>query len=205
MAVAFATALLGALICGAAGACGILAANAILPRLHRFDDAPPAADFPAAALVAGAVVVGAVMGFRSPALDQLVVGAISIAALVAIWDCDAKTGIIPDVFTLPPLGLLIVYALFTHQPMAIVSAVAMFVPFGFLAFISRGRGMGWGDAKLAAFGGALLGLESATIAFVLASLVAGLAAWIVQRSRKATVAMGPYLVAAIAATLPFNF
>lgn len=65
--------------------------------------------------------------------------------------------------------------------------------------------MGWGDAKLAALGGALLGIGPATVAFVLASFVAALAAWLKYRKRNAQVAMGPYLVAAIAATLPFNF
>lgn len=205
MAAAFATALLGALICGAAGACGIVAANAVLPTLHRFEDAPPAVDFPPAALIAGAAVIGAVSGARMPPLDLLVLTAIVLVALVAIWRCDAKTGIIPDVFSLPALGLVILYCLLHRQWMVVVAAAVLFIPFAILAAISKGRGMGWGDAKLAALGGALLGIGPATVAFVLASFVAALAAWLKYRKRNAQVAMGPYLVAAIAATLPFNF
>ena len=145
------------------------------------------------------------MGFRTPPLDQLVITAIVTVCLVAIWYCDAKTGIIPDVFTLVPLGLLVIYGFVQHDPMVLASAAIMFVPFAVLAFISKGRGMGWGDAKLAALGGALLGVSGATVAFVVASLAAALAAWLKYRSRNAPIALGPYLVAAIAASLPFTF
>lgn len=205
MAAAFATALLGALICGAAGACGIFAANAVLPKLPRFEDAPPAVDFPPAALIAGATLIGAVTGARTPSVDLLIVTAIVIVALVAIWYCDAKSGIIPDIFVLPALGIAVVDGLFHQQWMVLVATVVLFLPFAVLAAVSKGRGMGWGDAKLAALGGALLGIGPATTAFILASLVAALAAWLKYRKRNAPIAMGPYLVAAIAATLPFNF
>ena len=205
MGVAVATALIGALIFGAAATCGILAARTMLPVLPRFDDAPPAVDFPPAALIAGAVVLGAVLGFRMPPTDLFVISAVVMICLVAIWYCDARTGIIPDAFTLAPLALIVVYSLVQHQPMALLSAVILFTPFAILAFLSKGRGMGWGDAKLAALGGALLGVSQATVAFVLASLVAALAAWLKYRKRNAPIAMGPYLVAAIAASLPFSF
>jgi prepilin signal peptidase PulO-like enzyme (type II secretory pathway) len=193
------------MIFGAAATCGIFAANVLIPKIQRFDDGPPAVDFPPAVLIGGAAVIGAVMGVRTPPMDLLVITAIVVVCLVAIWYCDAKTGIIPDVFTLVPLGLVVIYGLVQRQPMVLASALILFLPFGILAFISKGRGMGWGDAKLAALGGALLGVSTATVAFVVASLVAALAAWLKYRSRNAPIAMGPYLVAAIAASLPFNF
>lgn len=205
MGLAIATALIGAVVFGAAAACGIAAGKMILPKLPRFDDAPPAVDFPPAALISGAAVVGAAMGLRTPPLILLVITAIVIVGLAGAWYCDAKTGIIPDVFTLAPLGLVLVFGLVQQQWMVLVSAVILFAPFAILALISKGRGMGWGDAKLAALGGALLGVTSATVAFVLASFVAALAAWLKYRKRNAPIAMGPYLVAAIAAALPFTF
>lgn len=205
MGLAIATALIGAAVFGAAAVCGIAAAKMILPKLPRFDDGPPAVDFPPAALIAGAAVVGAAMGLRTPPLILLVITAIVIVGLVAAWYCDAKTGIIPDVFTLAPLGLVLVFGVVQQQWMVLASAVILFIPFAILALISKGRGMGWGDAKLAALGGALLGVTSATVAFVLASFVAALAAWLKYRKRNAPIAMGPYLVAAIAAALPFTF
>jgi prepilin signal peptidase PulO-like enzyme (type II secretory pathway) len=199
------TALIGAIVFGAAAASGIVAANAVLPKLQRFDDAPPAVDFPPAALIAGAAVIGAAIGLRTPPVILFAITAIVVVGLVAAWYCDAKVGIIPDVFTLVPLGLAVVYGLVQMQWMVLVSAAVMFLPFAVLAFISKGRGMGWGDAKLAALGGALLGVSTATVAFVLASFVAALAAWLKYRKRNAPIAMGPYLVAAIAAALPFSF
>ena len=199
-----ASALIGAVILGAAATCGVAASQAILPRLPRFEDGPPATDVPPAALIAGAVVLGAIVGFRTPPLDQLALIAIVTIGLVGTWYCDARTGIIPDVFTLVPLALVVAYGLWQRQPMVLISALVLFVPFAILAFVSKGRGMGWGDAKLAALGGALLGVSTATLAFVLASLVAAVAAWVKHRSRNAPIAMGPYLVAAIAASLPFN-
>lgn len=205
MGLAIATALIGAVVFGAAAACGIAAANAMLPKLPRLADAPPATDFPPAALIAGAAIVGAAMGLRAPPLVVLVITAIVVVGLVAAWYCDAKTGIIPDVFTLVPLALVLIVGLAQQQWMVLVSAAILFVPFAILALVSKGRGMGWGDAKLAALGGALLGVTNATVAFVLASFVAALAAWLKYRKRNAPIAMGPYLVAAIAAALPFTF
>jgi prepilin signal peptidase PulO-like enzyme (type II secretory pathway) len=60
--------------------------------------------------------------------------------------------------------------------------------------------MGWGDVKLAALGGALLGAQDATLAF----LVAGGAAYVVaHRGKRAgkPIAFGPYLAVSIVATL----
>jgi prepilin signal peptidase PulO-like enzyme (type II secretory pathway) len=205
MGLSIATALIGAIVFAAAAASGIAAANAMLPKLERLDDAPPLVDFPPAALIVGAAVVGAAMGLRTPPLILLVITAIVVVGLIAAWYCDAKTGIIPDVFTLVPLALVVIFGLVQQQWMVLVSAVILFIPFAFLAFLSKGRGMGWGDAKLAALGGALLGVSTATVAFVLASFVAALAAWLKYRKRNAPIAMGPYLVAAIAASLPFTF
>lgn len=205
MGVSIATALIGAIVFGAAAACGIAAANAVLPKLPRLDDAPTAVNFPPALLIGGTAVVGAVMGARMPPLALLVVAAIAMAGMVAIWYCDAKTGVIPDTFSIGALAIVLLYGLMQHQWMVLVSAVVMFLPFGVLAFVSKGRGMGWGDAKLAALGGALLGFSAATVAFVIASFVAALAAWLKYRKRNARIAMAPYLVAAIAASLPFTF
>jgi prepilin signal peptidase PulO-like enzyme (type II secretory pathway) len=192
------TALIGALIFGAAGVCGALLGTLLIPKLQRFEDGPAPVDVHPAWLIAGAALLGAIVGWRQIPETDFVISALATVCLVAIWYCDARTGIIPDVFTLIPLGALMAYALFARQPFTIVSAVALFVPFGFLALISKGRGMGWGDAKLASLGGALIGLIPATFAFVVASFVAALVTWLRYRQRNVPVALGPYLVAAIA-------
>jgi prepilin signal peptidase PulO-like enzyme (type II secretory pathway) len=192
------TALIGALIFGAAGVSGTLVAAAVVPTLQRFEDGPKPFEVHPAALVAGAAVLGAILGWRHVPTADFIVAALATICLTAIWYCDARTGIVPDFFTLIPLGALIVYGIVEHQPLMLVSAVVLFVPFALLAWYSKGVGMGWGDAKLAAFGGALLGIEMATVAFIAASFVAAAWTWLKYRQRNVPIAFAPYLVAAIA-------
>ena len=67
--------------------------------------------------------------------------------------------------------------------------------------------MGWGDAKLAALGGALLGAREAALAFMFAAIAAAVIARRSNGMRLAgamprPIAFGPYLAAAIVAMLP---
>jgi prepilin signal peptidase PulO-like enzyme (type II secretory pathway) len=199
--VLFLAALVGALICVAAGACGILLAMALLPTLQRFEDGPEPSEIHPAALVAGAAVLGAILAWHRVPPGEFIIAALTTIVLVGIWYCDAKTGIVPDVFTLVPLVICVVYGLFRHEWLVPISAVVLFVPFAAAALLSHGRGMGWGDAKLAAFGGALLGMFIATLAFGVAALVAVVVASIRYRGKAVPIAFAPYLVAAIAVSL----
>jgi prepilin signal peptidase PulO-like enzyme (type II secretory pathway) len=61
--------------------------------------------------------------------------------------------------------------------------------------------MGWGDVKLAALGGAVLGGETALLAFAVGAVVAVLVAYRRGRQRQ-VIAFAPYLAAAIAVALP---
>ena len=58
----------------------------------------------------------------------------------------------------------------------LVSALIVVVPFALAALLSRGRGMGWGDVKLAAVAGALLGASNALLALALAAFAAAVGA-----------------------------
>jgi prepilin signal peptidase PulO-like enzyme (type II secretory pathway) len=195
--VLFVAALVGALICVAAGVCGILLAMALLPKLQRFEDGPEPSNVHPAALVAGAGVLGAFIAWHHAPPGEFVITALATMILVAIWYCDARTGIVPDLFTLVPLGICVLFGVVKHEWLVPISAVVLFVPFAVAALLSGGRGMGWGDAKLAAFGGALLGMFVATLAFGVASLVAVIVASIRYRSKPVPIAFAPYLVAAI--------
>jgi leader peptidase (prepilin peptidase)/N-methyltransferase len=125
------------------------------------------------------------------------------AALVGCWYCDVRVGIIPDYFTLVPLGALLIVALAVHDWTTIVSAVAVTVPFALAATLSRGRGMGWGDVKLVALGGAALGMQTAIFAFSAACLVAVVVAFMRKR-RRDPIPFAPYLAGAMATALAFN-
>ncbi len=84
------------------------------------------------------------------------------------------------------------------------------MPFAFAAYLSRGRGMGWGDVKLAAVAGAMLGASNALLALALAAFAAAVAARLQKRTlvidgrgaAAATlarpVAFAPYLIGATA-------
>ena len=109
-------------------------------------------------------------------------------------------GIIPDVFTVVPLGaILLAAALAGHWEVA-AAAVVPALPFAFLAWRSGGLGLGWGDVKLAMLGGPLIGMQNALMAFALGCL----AAVVVARMRKTShqpIAFAPYLASAIALPL----
>jgi prepilin signal peptidase PulO-like enzyme (type II secretory pathway) len=112
-----------------------------------------------------------------------------------------RYGIVPDVFTLVPLLIVVGAGLLNGDPWPLISAFIAFVPFACLAIVSKGVGMGWGDVKLAALGGAVLGGETALLAFAIGAVVAVL--WAYRRGRqKQVIAFAPFLAGAIAIAMP---
>jgi len=196
------TALAGALVFGAAAVCGLLAATALLPRLHRFEDGPAPFHVHPGWIVGAGALLGAILALKHVPLGAFAIAGVVVVALVGIFECDSRTGIVPDVFTLVPLAILIGDSLVLHQfVMPAISALVVFTPFAIAALVTRGHGMGWGDAKLAALGGALLGMFAATLSFGIASLAAVIVTSIKYRSKAVPVAFAPYLVGAIAVSM----
>ncbi len=140
-------------------------------------------------------------------LAALAIVGLACGVLTAIWVADVELGIIPDVFTLAPLAALLLAAgLSGHWFVAIVAIIPA-LPFAVLAWRSGGIGLGWGDVKLAALGGPLIGMQGALIAFALGCVAAVIVARVRGVSGK-PVAFGPYLATAIAiplALLPQTF
>jgi len=192
------TALLGAALYAAAGYGGVRAAEYMIPKLQRFEDGPEPREVNVWALIGGAAMLGLVVGFKVVPLPNLIAFAVLAGALVAVWYCDVRTGIVPDLFTLLPLVICAAIAVFHREYWALVSAVVVGLPFAGAALLSRGRGMGWGDAKLAALGGLILGMLTGTFLFGVASLAAVVVSAIRNRSKPVPVAFAPYLVSAIA-------
>jgi prepilin signal peptidase PulO-like enzyme (type II secretory pathway) len=175
----------------ALGALATLVGAAIVAKIEPLPDGPGAgrpADLVLIVLAGLVGVVAAVTGHDSAA--QLFV-----AGVGAIY-CDVARGIVPDFFTLLPLGLLVLLALAQGHPALLLAALLPAIPFAVAALFSRGRGMGWGDVKLAALGGAVLGLQVAVLAFFAACLTAVLVAlW--RRGFRQPVAFAPYLAGSI--------
>ena len=187
--------ILGALFFAAAGYLGALLGLAFAERIEPFEDGPKPGRPSIPALIAGCVVIGAVVTPHGNQ-GQVLLIAIVCVALVAIWITDSTRGIVPDVFTLGPLGLILVIALWQHNWFVFVSAAVPFVPFAIVAALSHGRGMGWGDVKMVALGGALLGAETSVLAFALACVAAVVLNYL-RGHRRGPIAFAPYLAAAI--------
>lgn len=193
--------LLGAFFFAAAGVVGALLGVTFAERFESLPDGPPQQHAPIPLLILGCAVIGALITTHAFASSQLVVLAIVCVALVAIWIVDARRGIVPDVFTLGPLALILLVAIWQHEWRFFLSAAIPFVPFAIAAMLSKGRGMGWGDVKLVALGGAVLGAQWAIIAFAAACLAAVAVCYLRGRQR-GPIAFAPYLTAAIGAAIP---
>ncbi|HTV74818.1 MAG TPA: prepilin peptidase [Candidatus Acidoferrales bacterium] len=161
-----------------------------------FEDGPRPGKPPVVALTAGAALLGAYMAYRGATPIELLFAGLLEAVLVAIWASDVSCGIIPDWFTIGPLLLATALRAAMHQWEFLFAALLVASPFAFAAAISKGRGMGWGDVKLAALGGVVLGIYPAMWAFFVASLVAVSVAWVRHRHAE-PIAFGPYLACAI--------
>lgn len=198
---------LGALFFGLAAYGGSLAGLSYAQRVAPLPDAPAGQRAPVALIVAFAAILGAFeashafsYGFSPAALP---LQALVCAALAAVCVTDFRRGIVPDVFSLGALVVVLAVCAAQHQWWALLSAGAVAVPFAFFAALTRGRGLGWGDVKLAALGGAVLGAQLAIAAFALACFAA--AAWsYARRKQHEPVAFAPYLAAAIGAAIPLG-
>lgn len=196
-------ALLGALFFGVAAFLGSLVAAFYVERLEAFADGPPPGQAPVPLLIGASALIGGVMATHGSSQSQILMIAVVCAALVAIWITDARRGLVPDAFTLGPLGLLLLIAVWHHEWWQFIWAAVPFIPFAATAILSKGRGMGWGDAKLVALGGIVLGPQIAVLAFALACFAAVIINY--RRGKKhGAIAFAPYLACSIAFGIPFE-
>ena len=186
-----------AVVFGCIGFLAIQLSATVCKTIVPFDDGPKPGRPPSVALVAGAAVIGGIIASRLGLGLSLLVPAIVVFALVAVWYSDVICGIIPDYFTLVPLALLVLLRALAHEwPTLMVTACSRHRVRS-RALFSKGRGMGWGDVKLVALGAVVLGSAS-LLAFAAACLAAVVIAAI-RRKRSEPVAFAPYLAASIAA------
>jgi len=115
-----------------------------------------------------------------------------VSVVVVIVLADFKYQIIPDSM----LVILLVISLFVNfDPLVGLGSGLVFY---ILWLVTKGRGMGFGDVKLSAVLGTLLGFPQAIIAFYMAFLTGALYGVILMITRKAgmksRVAFGPFLL-----------
>jgi leader peptidase (prepilin peptidase) / N-methyltransferase len=123
-----------------------------------------------------------------------------VSAFLTILIIDLKHQIIPDQLIYSSLGIVAIYeflnlkSLFlNHFPTAVVACLFFY----FLHKITKGRGMGFGDVKLAFLIGLILGFPRVVIALYLAFLTGALVGVILiligKKRFKEAVPFGPFL------------
>lgn len=129
-----------------------------------------------------------------------------ISMLIVIFVADAKYHIIPDqiqlvlfvlsLIILPQNGLIV--NIFVDRVLACLLVAA---PIYFLYWITKGKGMGFGDVKLAFIIGLLMGIKSGLIilyiAFTLGAIVGVVLMLFKKRGLKSKIAFGPFLVSGL--------
>ncbi|HMD03403.1 MAG TPA: A24 family peptidase [Candidatus Baltobacteraceae bacterium] len=192
--------IVSAVVFGCGAYLGMQLSAMIGSRLQRkrLDRDPKQTQLLALGLTVCSTLIGGVLASRGVAIVPFVILGIVSVCLCAAWYSDVTYGFIPDYFTLIPLGLVVAAALIERDLNwnLLLSTFAAFLPFGLAALLSKGRGMGWGDSKLAALGGAILGFQMALLTFAAACLALVAVGWL--RGRRAEpMAFAPYLAVAI--------
>ena len=172
----------------------------------RACQAPVSARYPlveALTAVMSAVVAWQ-LGFGLPALLLIAI----TWALIALTFIDIDKMLLPDQLTLPLLWLALLFSLsetaFVSPAQAIIGAAAGYLSlwsvYWLFKLLTGKEGMGYGDFKLMAVFGALLGWQQLPLIILLSSCVGavvGITMLTIQGKDKATpIPFGPYIAAA---------
>jgi hypothetical protein len=152
----------------------------------------------------GSAILGGVIALHGMDWQGIGLEAVICVSLVACWHSAVAYGRMPDYFTLTPLAAIVLSAIAQSNWPLLVGVIVPFIPFAAMAYLSKGKGMGWDDAKLAALGGGILGTTDALLAYAMACIAAVTVTWLRKRLKEPIV-FGPYVIAAIALLLAFRF
>ncbi len=160
--------------------------------------------YPLIELLTGIAFIGIFL-FQWPT-DMVHLGMYSISALlfslgIALAIMDIKYHILSDALLIV-FGILVVCAVFlvdpTTIPLRLVVAIMASLPLFLIFLFSKGRGMGFGDVKLVAILGFLLGFPYIVVAYYIAFLTGGICGVILilegkKKFKGSTIAFGPFL------------
>ncbi|MBV8644696.1 MAG: prepilin peptidase [Candidatus Eremiobacteraeota bacterium] len=161
-----------------------------------FADGPAPVAYARGHFALGGLVAGVLANALGADVAQLALLTLAILVLAACSAADLRCGQIPDACSLGGLVLVVGLGAFANDAAPALGALVIGIPFALAAAATRGRAIGWGDVKVAALGGALLGAGNATLAFALAAAAAYLVARR-MRTRRRPIAFGPFLAASI--------
>lgn len=123
-----------------------------------------------------------------------------MSCLIAIFFIDLKTQIIPDKITYPAILVTLLYLLFNEHLILnhFLSSLGASLFFFTLFLATKGRGLGFGDVKLALLLGLFLGFPNILIASYLAFLTGAVYSVILilwrKKGLKDKIAFGPFLI-----------
>jgi leader peptidase (prepilin peptidase)/N-methyltransferase len=147
-------------------------------RCHK----PLSIQYPVVELLTGLGFV-----FLSPRIDYMII----FCTLLVLFLSDLKYQILPD-------SMIVIGSLAAILHPHILPALGSFAFLYLLWAITRGRGMGLGDVKLALFMGLFLGYPDIIVAFYIAFLTGALLGVILilvgKKGLKSTIAFGPFLI-----------
>ena len=129
-----------------------------------------------------------------------------VYALLAIFVSDLRYMTIPDKVVYPAIFLSLLYSLFFIQDSVfLISGLRTAGFFYFLVLVTKGRGMGLGDVKLAGLMGLILGWPKIAVALFLAFLtgaVVGVILILLGKKRFGEhIPFGPFLAGSTLITL----
>ncbi len=122
------------------------------------------------------------------------------SCFIAIFFIDLKKGIIPDKIIYPAIILTLVYSFLNQLVIEnILSGMGASLFFLILFLITKGKGMGFGDVKLAFLLGLFLGFPAIVFGLYLAFLTGGISSlililWGKKKWRGDSIAFGPFLI-----------
>jgi len=146
---------------------------------------------------------------RMAAIGELLLTWILFSGLIVIFFIDLEHQIIPDEIILPVAGLFLIFWLIVNPQSLItnylISGLGASLFLLLIWALTKGRGMGLGDVKLAFLMGLSLGFPKIIIAFYLAFLTGATIGVILILVKKARfgqkIAFGPFLAAATIITV----
>lgn len=129
-----------------------------------------------------------------------ILGIIVLTLIIFLTVFDYKYMILPD-FAIIMLIILASLSLVFYQDDLTNYLISSVLTMGFLAFlnlITKGKGMGWGDVKLAVFMGLWLGYPKIIVAMYLAFITGALVSLVLiirkRATKKSLIAFGPFLL-----------
>lgn len=162
--------------------------------------------YPVVELVMGLLAVAGfwflfeVGGISGSLLGQMAYFLAIMTLLVFLLVFDLKYMILPDFGVFILIALVLVGVIFDEANIIpyLLSAGAGFLFLGGIHWLTKGKGMGFGDAKLAIFMGLFLGWPKIVVAFYVAFItgaLVGLTMILLRKvGRRSQIAFGPFLI-----------